>query len=99
MHVTGGKIAHLLAAAGKPHFVARGSEVVSNDEVGAAAADHFLRPVAENCKRTGADPKKISAAVGNQDEVQRRFENAPALLGLAPMFAMLFFKQFRQLRV
>ena len=75
--------AHLQPAPRRAHFLPRALEIVGMDEVDRAAPDHLFGPVTQDVRHAGADLDEISDAVGHQDQVLRRFEDALPLLGLA----------------
>ena len=67
------------AAAHLPHVLAGVRQVFRVDEFDGAPADHLLRLEAQDVRRARADLEEFSAAVGDQDEIERRVEQPAAL--------------------
>ena len=66
----------MCAAARLAHFLARALEIVGEEEIRRAVADHLLRRVAEHGTRARADANEIAARVDHQDEIERGVEDA-----------------------
>src|SRR5215213_199341 len=58
------------------HVVARGAQIVREDELLRVAADDLFRPVSQDRPRTWADAQEDAMPVDDQDQVERRIEDA-----------------------
>src|SRR5262245_10099781 len=70
-----------LAAPGRAHVRARHFEIVGVDEVFAAAANHLVRPVAQDGFAAWADLDQKAARIHYEYQILRRLEDAAAFLG------------------
>src|SRR4051794_19253239 len=72
------EVTDLVAGPGQLHFAAGTCKILRIDEFRGAMPVHFIRPIAEGRQRAWTYPPQISLSIGNQDQIQRRFEQ-PAL--------------------
>src|SRR6185437_4734935 len=76
MDIAAFEIADLAAPAGLAHFIARIVEILGIEKFARAVARHFARLIAENGGGTRADAGQRAALVANQDQIERRIEDA-----------------------
>src|SRR5437879_9986666 len=71
-----------IATPQRAHLLARLLQVIGMNEVDAAAADHLLRPEAENGFAARADLNDIPVRIHDHDQILRGVEDLPPLLQL-----------------
>src|SRR5436190_6892631 len=76
VNISGFEMAHQPAAARKTHLVARALEIVRMDELQSAVPHHLVRTIAQDRKGARAYLDEIAHAGDDEDQIERRLENA-----------------------
>src|SRR5665213_640692 len=76
VHVAALETSRRPAAARLAHFITRRFQIVGENEFNADTADQLFRAVAEDSHRAWTHFDKLTAPVGDQNEIERRIEQA-----------------------